>query len=72
MRFDALAAKLQCARTAIAQAEGDLESAIGEIRDAPRCEKVGMSEVLEAAFEELRRAKAELARVEVMIKESGT
>ena len=31
-----------------------------------------MSEVLDAAFEELRRAKAELARIEVMIADSVT
>jgi acyl-CoA reductase-like NAD-dependent aldehyde dehydrogenase len=72
VRFDVLASKLQCARTAIAQAESDLEAAINEVRSAPRWEKVSISEVLEGAFEELRRAKTELARIESIIAEGGT
>jgi hypothetical protein len=64
VRFDVLAAKLVSAKSAIATAEADLELAMGEIRGAPRWEKVGISESLEAAFNELRRAKTELARIE--------
>ena len=69
MRFDVLTAKLQSARSAIAKAEADLEVAVSEIQAAPRWEKVRISEVLEAAFDELRRAKTELARIESMISE---
>ena len=64
-----LTAKLESARTAISQAEADLEVAIAEIRTAPRSEKVRISDSLEAAFEELRRAKTELAHVESRIAE---
>ena len=64
-----LAAKLESARTAISTAEAGLEVAIGEIRAAPRWEKVRISEVLESAFDELRRAKTELARIESIISE---
>jgi hypothetical protein len=69
VRFDVLAAKLNSARSAIASAETDLEVAIGEVRAAPRWEKVTISDSLEAAFEELRRAKTELARIESIIAE---
>jgi hypothetical protein len=68
VRFDVFTAKLESARVALATAETDLGAAIGEIRAAPRWEKI-RSEVLEAAFDELRRAKAELARIESMIAE---
>jgi acyl-CoA reductase-like NAD-dependent aldehyde dehydrogenase len=71
VRFDVLAAKLQSARSAIAKAEEELESAISEIQAAPRWEKVRISEVLESAFEELRRARTELARIESMIGEDA-
>jgi len=69
VRFDVLAAKLSSARVAIASAEADLEVAIGEIRTAPRSEKIRISDSLEAAFDELRRAKTELARIESVIAE---
>lgn len=69
MRFDVLTAKLESAKLAIATAEADLEVAMGELRAAPRWEKVRISDVLEAAFDELRAAKSELARIESMIAE---
>lgn len=69
MRFDVLSAKLESAQSAIVQAQADLEVAMGEVRAAPRSEKVRISDSLEAAFDELRRAKAELARIESTIAE---
>jgi len=64
-----LAAQLNSAKSAILHAEEELEVAMGEIRAGPRWEKVRISESLEAAFEELRRAKNELMRIETTIAE---
>jgi hypothetical protein len=72
VRFDVLAAKLESAKSAILKAEGGLETAVSEIRAAERWEKVRISQALESAFEELRHAKAELARIESMIAEVKT
>jgi hypothetical protein len=72
VRFDVLASKLESAKSAILKAEGGLEAAVAEIRAAERWEKVRISEALETAFEELRHAKAELARIESMIAEVKT
>jgi multidrug resistance efflux pump len=71
MRFDVFTAKLESAKAALATAEADLGAAMGEIRAAPRWEKVRISEVLETAFDDLRRAKADLARIESMIAEGS-
>lgn len=54
------------------KAEAGLEKAMGELRLAPRAEKVRISEVLESAFAELRSAKAELARIEALIATEDT
>jgi hypothetical protein len=64
MKIDLLAAKVRSAKTALAEAETNLERAIGEIRSAPRAEKVAIGDVLETAFERLRRAKTDLAEIE--------
>ena len=67
-----LSAQLNSAKSAIAHAEAELEVAMGEIRSAPRWKKVRISESVEAAFEELRRAKTELTRIESTIAEVKT
>ena len=69
MKVEALVPKLEKAQSAISKAEGDLEKAISDLRAAPRAQKVGISVALEAAFSELRGAKAELERIEALIAE---
>jgi hypothetical protein len=69
MKVDALLPKLETAQLAISKAEDNLEKAIGNLHAAPRTEKVGISTSLEAAFSELRSAKAELTRIEALIAE---
>ena len=72
MRFDVLTAKLAAAKAAISLAEAELQVAMAEVRSAPRSEKVRISESLDAAFGELRRATTELARIESTITEVKT
>ena len=67
MKTELLIAKLDSAKTAITKAEADLEKAIGEIRVAPRAQKVSIDEVLEDAFARLRTARAELVDIEELI-----
>ena len=69
MKVETLLPKLERAKSAISKAEEDLEKAIGELRVAPRAEKISISAVLEAAFSELRTAKAELERIKALIAE---
>jgi hypothetical protein len=72
MRSAAFIPNLESAQSLIAKAEAGLEKALGELRLAPRAEKVRISDTLECAFAELRSARAELARVEALIAAEDT
>jgi hypothetical protein len=56
--------EIQCAKDAIADAEGDLTRLMGEIQTASRAEKTTISMALRNAFQKLRAAREHLVRLE--------
>jgi hypothetical protein len=72
MKTDLLIAKVYSAKHALVSAESDLEAALHEIQNAPRADKIAISEVLDGAFVRLRKAKADLAEIQAIIVEDET
>jgi hypothetical protein len=59
----AVRATLDAAVAEVAAAEASLEALLRELRVAPRSEKVGVTAGVEAAFDRLRTARAELVKL---------
>ena len=68
-----LVSKIHAAKQEMTEAEADLERLIRELRAKARAEKTSISEILEAAFEKLRRARGNVEALEKLIgaKRSG-
>jgi hypothetical protein len=69
---DVLITRLDSAKAAISQAEGELQAAIAEIQAAPRADKIAIGEALSLAFSELRGAKTALVALETEIAGGST
>ena len=54
---------LDAALSEVAAAEVSLEALLGQLRIGPRAEKVGVTASIEAAFNRLRTARTELAKL---------
>jgi hypothetical protein len=63
--------KIDAAKTEIALAESELEMVLTQIRSAPRAEKTNVSEVVESAFQRLRKARQALVEFEVLLASIG-
>jgi hypothetical protein len=58
---DELLAMISTAQQELAEAEGDLDKVLSEIRAEPSAEKTGVTRAVEQAFAKLKRAKSRLA-----------
>lgn len=67
MKKKIVLAKIETAKREIAQAEVDLDKALREIVSAPRAEKTAVSEVVKAAFTNLRTARVTLGELEEIV-----
>ncbi len=67
MKKELLLTKLGPAMREIADAEAELEKALGELRVSPRAEKANISEALESTFSKVRAAKTRLLELEALI-----
>ncbi|MDP9152137.1 MAG: hypothetical protein M3O36_19605 [Myxococcota bacterium] len=65
---DAFLIRVTTAKNDMMAAEGELEKALGEIRVAPRAEKTTISAIVEAAFENLKSARAKLVELEELLR----
>ncbi|MGK3986606.1 hypothetical protein WME99_26405 [Sorangium sp. So ce136] len=59
--------KVAAAKQEIADAEGNLEQALGAIQVAPRADKMAVSEVVQEAFTKLRAARTNLTELEGIV-----
>ncbi|XYH94506.1 hypothetical protein ACMHYB_42740 [Sorangium sp. So ce1128] len=59
--------KVAAAKKEIADAESNLEQALGEIQSAPRADKMAVSEVVQEAFTKLRAARTNLIELEGIV-----
>ncbi len=66
---DAFLARVTSAKNEMIAAESELEKALGEIRVAPRAEKTTISAIVEAAFENVKSARAKLVQLEQLLKD---
>lgn len=65
---DAFLTRVTTAKNEMMAAEGELEKALGEIRVAPRAEKTTISAIVEAAFDNLKSARAKLVELEQLLR----
>ncbi|WP_437303692.1 hypothetical protein [Sorangium sp. So ce388] len=59
--------KVAAAKQEIADAESNLEQALGAIQVAPRADKMAVSEVVQEAFTKLRAARTNLTELEGIV-----
>ncbi|MGK3991665.1 hypothetical protein [Sorangium sp. So ce1024] len=67
MQKKTLLEKVTAAKQEIADAESNLERALGEIQVAPRADKTTVSEVVQEAFAKLRAARTNLIELEGLV-----
>ncbi|MDP9036255.1 MAG: hypothetical protein M3O50_15750 [Myxococcota bacterium] len=65
---DAFLTRVTKAKKELLAAEGELEKALAEIRVAPRAEKTTINAIVEAAFENLKGARAKLVELEELFR----
>ena len=65
-----LLSMISSARRELSSAELELDQVVGEIREAMRAEKTGISGAVEGAFAKLRSAKSKLAELEARLSSS--
>jgi hypothetical protein len=65
---DPILARIQVATSEMAEAEGELELALQEMRGRSRAEKTTVTTVVEAALERLRAAKAAVVELEELLR----
>jgi hypothetical protein len=62
-----LRSKLDTALGEVTAAEGQLEAVLRELRSGVRAEKISVTAAVEQAFNRLRNARAELARLRELV-----
>ncbi|WP_437285363.1 hypothetical protein [Sorangium sp. So ce406] len=67
MHKKTLLEKVTAAKQEIADAESNLEQALGEIQVAPRADKMAVSEVVKEAFTKLKAARTNLTELEGLV-----
>jgi hypothetical protein len=59
--------KIQAVKEELAASSAHLDKLLGEIEDAPRAEKIGVSAVVRDAFDRLIAARAHLEELEILL-----